>query len=157
MDIMSAKKIAAKIISLKMHTCREVYQRLLRKGCDEQTAEEAVAEFCRAGILNDAEYAKAYIHDNTVIGLKGMYRIKQELLAKGVAASVIDKAAMEADIDIEEQLKSYVELRFADRVFENYKDIEKAKAHLMRRGYSISDINRCFKELNISVSRGDGD
>lgn len=157
MDIAAAKKIAAKLISFKMHTCREVYQKLLRKGCDEQTAEETVAEFCKAGILDDAEYAKAYIHDATAIGFKGMYRIKQELLAKGIASSVIDKAAMESDIDVKQQLKNYVEVRFADKVFEDYKDIEKVKAHLMRRGYNISDINKCFKELNITISRGDID
>ncbi len=155
MDIITAKRIAAKMISFKMHTCREVYEKLLNKGCDKQTAEEAVAEFCKAGILNDAEYAKAYIHDGTAIAFKGMYRIKQELLAKGIAASVIDKAVMETEVDVEEQLKNYVELRFSDRVFKDYKDIEKAKAHLMRRGYGISDINRCFKELNITVNRGD--
>ncbi len=157
MDIASAKKIAAKIISFKMYSCKEVYKKLLSKGCDEETAEAVVAEFVNAGILNDIEYAKAYIHDAMLIGLKGMFRIRQELIAKGIAQSVIDRAAEESDIDPDEQLQSYVELRFLDRVFEDYKDIEKAKAHLMRRGYGISDINRCFKELNIAVKRGDMD
>ncbi len=155
MDIASAKKIAAKMISFKMYSCNEVYRRLITKGCDEEIAEGVVAEFASAGILNDMEYAKAYIHDAMVIGLKGMFRIRQELLSKGVAPSVIDKAAAETEIDADEQLRTYAELRFGDRVFEDYKDIEKAKAHLMRRGYGISDINRCFKELGITVKRGD--
>ena len=158
MDIASAKKIAAKMIAYKMYACREVYRKLLLKGCDEETAEKTVAEFVNAGILNDFEYAKAYIHDAMLIGLKGMFRIRQELVSKGVAASVIDKAAENLEIDAEEQLRSYVEIRFADKVFEDYKDIEKAKAHLVRRGYGISDINRCFKELDIKViQRGDVD
>ncbi len=157
MDISAAKRIAAKMISFKMYTCREVYQKLIAKGCDEQTAEEAVAEFCRVGILSDAEYAKAYIHDASAIAFKGEYRIKQELLAKGIAASVIDKAMAESEVDTEAQLRDYVEIRFSDKVFEDYKDIEKAKAHLIRRGYSISDINRCFKDMNITVKRGDID
>ena len=157
MDIDKAKKIAAKIISYKMYTCREVYRKLLQKGCDEEIAEQTVAEFCKANILNDEEYAKAYIHDATLIGLKGMYRIKQELLAKGVASSVIERAIGLSEIDMEEQLANYVELKFGNKQFSDWKDIEKAKAHLVRRGYSISDINKCFKKLNINVSRGDID
>ncbi len=157
MDIASAKKIAAKLISYKMYSCNEICRKLISKGCDKDMAEQTVAEFARAGILNDMEYAKAYIHDAMLIGLKGMFRIRQELLAKGVAASVIDKAEAEVEIDAEEQLREYVELRFGDKIFEDYSDIEKAKAHLMRRGYGISDINRCFKELGIAVKRGDMD
>ncbi len=157
MDIASAKKIAAKMISFKMYSCKEVYRKLILKGCDEETAETVVEEFVSAGILNDMEYAKAYIHDAMLIGLKGMFRIRQELMAKGVAPSVIDKAAAETEIDADEQLRSYAELRFADKVFEDYKELEKAKAHLMRRGYGISEINRCFRELGIAVKRGDMD
>ncbi len=157
MDIASAKKIAAKLISYKMYSCEEVCRKLVSKGCDKDTAEQTVAEFVAAGILNDMEYAKAYIHDAMLIGLKGIFRIRQELLSKGVAASVIDKAIQDTEIDAEDQLRSYVELRFGDKVFEDYKDIEKAKAHLVRRGYGISDINRCFKELGITIKRGDMD
>ncbi len=151
MDIELAKKTAAKIISYKMYSCGEVYQKLILKGCDRQIAEDTVAEFVNAGILNDMEYAKAYIHDAMLIGLKGMFRIRQELIAKGVAASVVDKAAEETDIDPQAQLRTYVKLRYADKVFEDYKDLEKAKAHLLRKGYGIYDINRCFKELGIKA------
>ncbi len=157
MDIEVAKRMAAKLISYKMYTCNEVFKRLVQKGCDGETAELVVAEFCKAGILNDEEYAKMYIHDATLISLKGMFRIKQELLAKGIAASVVERAIAECEIDTESQLESYVELRFGDKSFSDYKDIEKAKAHLARRGFSIPDINRVFKKLNITIKRGEED
>lgn len=157
MDIVKAKTIAAKIISYKMYTCREVYKKLIQKGCNEEIAEQTVAQFCKANILNDEEYAKAYIHDAALIGFKGMFRIKQELMAKGVATSVIERAAALSKVDMEEQLQNYVELRFGDKHFYDRKEVEKAKAHLVRKGYSISDINRCFRKLNINVGRGDMD
>lgn len=157
MDIEAAKKVAAKLISYKMYTCSEVFKRLVQKGCDSETAEMVVAEFCRAGILNDEEYAKMYIHDASAVSLKGMFRIRQELLAKGIAASVVERAIADSEVDTEAQLESYVELRFGDRIFSDYKDIEKAKAHLARRGFSIPDINRVFKKLNITVKRGEDD
>ena len=157
MDIETAKRQAAKLISFKMYTCSEVFRRLVQKGCDSETAEAVVAEFCKAGILNDEEYARMYVHDASQISLKGMFRIKQELLAKGVAASVVERAIAGSEVDTEAQLESYVELRFGDKNFSDYKELEKAKAHLARRGFSIPEINRVFKKLNIMVKRGEED
>lgn len=155
MDIAQAKKIAAKLLSYKPYTCKEVYGRLIKKGCEADVAEEAVAEFCRAGVLNDEEYAKMYIHDAMLIGMKGIFRIRRELCEKGIAASVIERAAAAVEVDPLEQLEGYVELRFADREFSDWRELEKAKAHLVRRGYGISDINRCFKKLGIEVSKAE--
>ncbi len=127
------------------------------KKFDEEIAEQTVSEYCKAGVLNDEEYAQMYVHDAVNIHMKGAFRIRQELLKKGVASSIIDKALEGFDENEKNQLKEYVELRFADKVFTEYREIEKAKAHLLRRGYGISEINKCFKELGIKVSRGDWD
>lgn len=151
MEFEKAKKIAASLLSYKSYTCWELCQKLIRKGVEEETAEITVSEFARAGILNDEEYAKMYIHDALTLGMKGLFRIKQELRAKGIAGSVIDEAAKQVDIDVEKQLESYVRLRFGDKEFFDRRELEKAKAHLARRGYSLSEINKCFKSLNITV------
>ena len=151
MDIEKAKKTVAKLISYKMYTCNEVYKRLIKKGFGEEIAEAAIDEFVKVGILNDEEYARLYIHDGMLLSFKGSYRIRQELLAKGIAMSVIDKAMALSEVDTEKQLEEYVSIRFADKKFSDWNEIEKAKAHLARRGYSISEINSCFKKLNIKV------
>ena len=152
-----AKSFAGYLLASRMYTCDEIYKRLIRKGCDDETAEKVVAEFCSAGILNDEKYAEMYIYDALNIHMKGFYRIKQELLRKGIAASVIERAAEGMEDDAEDRLLEYARQRFGDRVFTDYREIEKAKAHLLRRGYSFSDINRCFRALDIKVSRGDDD
>lgn len=157
MEFEKAKKLAAKLLSYKPYTCEEICRKLVQKGIDRDTAEKTVAEFCRVGILNDEEYARMYIHDGVMLGMKGIFRIKQELRAKGIAASVIDRAAESADVDVEEQLENYVRIKFGDKEFSDYRDIEKAKAHLARKGYGLSEINKCFKRLNITVSRGEWD
>lgn len=157
MEIEKAKKVVAKMLSYKTYTCGEVCRKLLQKGFQKEIAEACVAEFVKAGILNDAEYARMYIHDGMMIGLKGAFRLRQELLSKGIAVSVIENAMAEFEEDQEDQLEKYVEIRFGDKEFSDWKEIEKAKAHLVRRGYGISDINRCFKKLNICANRGDID
>lgn len=155
MEFERAKKYAAHLIAAKMYTCREIYQKLLRKGFDEETAEKTVDEFCRAGILCDAQYAEMYIHDAVNINMKGMYRIKQELLKKGIASSIIDKAIRNSEEDTYGQLLEYARMRFGDVQFSDRRELEKAKAHLLRRGYSYSEIKECFEELDIKVDRGE--
>ncbi len=157
MNLEKAKKHALHLLSSKMYTCREVFQRLVAKGFSEDIAEQTVETFCNAGILNDEQYAQFYIHDAANINLKGMFRIRQELLKKGIAASVIDRAVQNADIDTADRLCEYVKLRFADKVFSDRRDLEKAKAHLLRKGYSYSEINNCFDLLDIKVNGGDWD
>lgn len=134
-----------------MYTCKEVCDKLVRKGFEEELAEEVVAEFCAAGILDDAEYARCYVHDAVNVGMKGEYRIKHELLRKGIASSVAEKALAAFGEDVEQQLEEYVKMRFGNTVFTDRREIEKAKAHLVRRGYSYSDIRRCFENLDIRV------
>ena len=155
MELEKAKSIAAKLLSYKMYTCGEIHSKLVQKGISEETAEITVAEFCKAGILNDAEYAKAYIHDGIFVHMKGLYRLKMELFQKGVATALVERAAEEYEDDTQSQLREYAELRFGDREFSDWKEIEKAKAHLVRRGFGISEINRCFDELGIKVKKGD--
>ncbi|MBE7023170.1 MAG: regulatory protein RecX [Ruminococcaceae bacterium] len=157
MELDRAKNIVAKLLSYKMYTCSEVHRKLLQKGISEETADIAVAEFCKAGILNDAEYAGAYIHDGVLVHMKGLYRIRQELLQKGIAPGIIEKAMRDTEADTEAQLREYVELRFLGKEFSDWRELEKAKAHLVRRGFGISEINRCFNELDIKVKKGDID
>ena len=122
------------------------------------TIEEQVENLKSIGlIVNDEEYAKMYIHDGLLVNMKGSFRIKQELLQKGVASSIIEKALKGTDVDMASQLEEYVEIRFGGKTFSDPKEIEKAKAHLVRRGFGIYDINKCFAKLNIRVLRGDED
>ena len=157
MDIEQAKKFVAKRLGFKAYTCQEIYRKLVHSGCGNDIAEKVIAEFCKVGILNDEEYAKMYVHDGITVGLKGMYRIKQELLAKGISQKIVEKAAETIDEDLDECLERYVMMRFGDTVFTDLKELEKAKAHLMRRGFGIYDINSCFKKLKIGVSGGKED
>lgn len=157
MEYEKAKKIVAKLISSRMYSCKEVHQRLTLKGISNETAEKVVGDFVKAGILNDEEYAKLYIHDALCVNLKGMFRVKQELSQKGIASSIIEKTAKEVDIDSEDMLEEYVRLRFGDKIFSDRNELEKAKAHLVRRGFGIYEINKCFDKLGIKVVRGDMD
>lgn len=146
-----AKKAAASLVSSRMYTCREVEDRLIRKKFDHKTAEQVVSEFAAAGILNDREYAISYAADAVRLGGKGIYRIKQELYAKGVARSITDIACEEVKDETYDALCKYVNDRGLCEGITTRNELEKLKAKLVRRGYSMTEIKNCLDEHNIKL------
>ena len=128
-----------------MYTCREIEDRLIKKKIDRETAERVVCEFAAAGALDDKAYAEAYVEESVKLGGKGLYRIKQELMRKGVAKSIIDKACDNAEgADTYAALCDYVESRRLYEGITSRRELERLKARLARRGYSFSEIRRCL-------------
>mgnify|MGYP002647751149 CR=1 FL=1 len=139
-EVLKAKRYAARFLSSRMYTANEIVERLRRKGYTEAAAEEAVLQLTIEGAIDDLLYAEFYITDAVNIGYKGMYRIRQELMRKGVAASVIDRAAAKAEVDCIAALSEFVEQRLERTVIETRRDYEKFRTMLARRGYSLGEI-----------------
>ena len=150
-----AKKIAAGLIATRMYTCKEIEDRLRRKKIDPDTAEKVVEEFVCAGILNDFEYAKMYISEAVRLAGKGMYRIKQELYAKGIARSVIDSACDESEEDTLAAICEYVESHGLCEEITTRRELEKLKARLARRGFSSAEIRECLSRYEFTLEHDD--
>lgn len=145
-ELSRAKNAAAKLLVRRMYSCSEIFDRLCRKGFNEEIAEQTVAEFMKLGYLDDRKFAEYYITDAVNLGSKGIYRIRQELRRRGVSASVIDAALEESEADTKSALREYIEQRNLCDNVHSYKDLEKLKAKLVRRGYSLSEIRECLSE-----------
>ncbi len=150
-----ARKIAAGIISYRMYTCREVFDKLLKKGIDKETAERVVCDFQKAGALDDRAYALAYATDGVNLSGKGIYRIKQELYKKGVARSIIDEVCDTLKEDTFASLCEYVKSRNLCEGIKTRYDLEKLKARLARRGYSPSEIRECLSNYTFEFKEED--
>lgn len=144
-----AKRIASGYVGARMYTCHEIEERLVRKKIDKETAEKVVCDFASAGLLDDREYAKLYVSEAVRLSGKGMYRIRQELMRKGVAKGIIDDVCGECEDDTYSALKEYVESRGLCDGITTRRDLEKLKARLARRGYSLSEIKKCISEFEI--------
>lgn len=143
-----AKKIAAGLVGSRMYTCREIEDRLRRRKIEPEVAEQVVADFAAAGILDDRAYAEAYVTQSVRLGAKGMYRIRQELYAKGVARSIIDSVCSESEEDTLSAVCEYVESRRLYEGITTRRDLEKLKARLARRGFSPSEVRECLSKYN---------
>ena len=146
-----AKKIAAGLVASRMYTCREIEDRLKRKKIEDGVAERVVEEFAKAGILDDFEYAKAYIAQSVNLSGKGMYRIKQELYAKGIARTVIDSACDESVEDTFAAICEYVDSHRLCEGITTRKELEKLKARLARRGFSSAEIRECLSRYEFRI------
>lgn len=144
-----AKNYAAYCLNKKNLTEQELYNKLCEKGYEEVAA-EVIAEFIRAKLLNDRDYAYMYISDGINIKCKGLYRLREELIRKGVLKSVIEEVSEEFEEDCYNSLVAFVCAHYGDAVINERKTLEKIKAQLLRRGYSYSEIRRCFDEFDWS-------
>ena len=149
-----AVRLAVKYLSSRMYTKKELYDKLLRAKCGRGEAEEAVVAVAEQGYLDDYKYAEMYILDSANLNHKGEYRIRRELAQKGVSREDIDRAFLNTDADIRGALDEYVRLRFDPESMSGYKEREKFKAQLIRRGYSLSDINDSINEFLETVENG---
>ena len=154
-SLQKAINTAVFFLNSRMRTCKEVYDKLLSKGYDNETAEKAVEELVKVGYLNDRSYAMAYMSDSIKIGAKGIYRIRQELRRKGISDSIIEEAISECEEDTYIQLKNFVEQRALCQNIQSYKDLEKLKARLVRRGYSLQEIKKCLDEYEFHIEENE--
>ncbi|MEG1441890.1 MAG: regulatory protein RecX [Oscillospiraceae bacterium] len=150
-DLYNAKKYAMYFIGGRMYTCKEIYDKLRRKGYDEDISEQVISEFTECGYLDDAKYAEMYIIDSVNLGAKGMYRIRQELARKGVSRRIIDTAAAEAEVDTAAALMEYVSMRLATREITTWKEYQKLRAQLARRGYGLDEIKNCLEDFHFEL------
>ena len=109
-----------------------------------------LADFTKAGLLNDRDYAYMYISDGVNIKCKGLYRLEMELIQKGIAKSVIRAVSEEFTEDCYKSLVEFVRAHYGNETIEDRKTLEKIKAQLLRRGYSYGEIRRCFDEFDWS-------
>lgn len=153
--LIKARNAAAGLLTNKMYTCKELYDRLMRKKYEPEICEQVVAEFVAAGYLDDRRYAEMYLADESALNAKGIWRIRQELFRKGIAASILDAVFDSCETDTESYLKEYVEQRHLADAVHSRKDLERLKARLARRGYSAGEINRCLSAYHFRFDEWD--
>ena len=141
-ELQRAIKVAAGSLSRRMHTCRELSDKLKKKKFSDSVIDEVIDTFVQNGVMDDRNFADVYIVNAALVNYKGEFRIKQELMQKGVARSIIDAALNECEVDFEKALCDYLNIKLRGAEVGDYAEREKLKQHLARRGYSPGDIRR---------------
>jgi regulatory protein len=137
-----ARQYAFLLLSCKARTVSELRQRLGRKGFSPDTVSHTLQRLAELKMIDDAGFARRFAEDRITIGHKGKWRVRGELLKRGVAKEHIEDALATAP-DEKEAAREVVE-KYLSRNRRLEPEVLKRRlyAFLARRGFSPDTIRQ---------------
>jgi regulatory protein len=118
----------------KERTQAELVAWLRRRGYSEDDVEEAVGRLTEAGELDDERFARRYAEDKRELSGWGAERIREALLARGVASARVE-AVLAADSHADQLNRASELLARRGRPLGDNAERQRALDYLARRGY----------------------
>jgi regulatory protein len=147
-----AKNIAINYLSYRPRSSKEVIDHLMKKGFTHLCAENVVSYLQSAKMINDLEFAYAFVRDRLKRKPTGKALLHQQLLTKGISSSEIEKILAEL---ISPQSQQSAALQAAKRKMQLVQrstkkmDTEKRKKRLLdfllRRGFSYEIAQKAIR------------
>ncbi len=144
---MSAKMRAVRIVSASSVSCRDLEERLVRKGEDPNQAREAVRWMEELNLVNDRSTAEQVVHSCIAKGY-GLARARQALYEKRIPKEYWEEA-LEGYPDQSEKIEAFLRSRLDGDADE--KQTKRAIDALIRRGHSYGAIRRVLNELSFDA------
>lgn len=138
-DFEKAKECAFWYINKRRYTKKELINKLIQREYDREIAEEAVKYLEELDYVNDADYARRYIHDAVRIKKHGIIRIKNDLYQKGIDRNVIDEVLVDIDVDSANVINELIQLKANNLDLTDEKQFNKLVAFLVRRGFNYGE------------------
>lgn len=81
--------------------CRsEMVRKMREKGADSDMACQVADRLEEEGYINDARFARAFVHDRTLYERWGRMKTRQALMQRGITPSLINEALQTIDEDL---------------------------------------------------------
>ncbi len=130
------------LLSYRARTEKELKGRLEKKGYSTDVINRVLDRLRELGLVDDEKIARDYVQNRIAIGHKGRWRVKQELLKRGVSRQQVEQAVKQspdeteaARMVLEHFLPRYARLDEKTRLRRLY-------GLLARRGFSPETIER---------------
>ena len=126
------------------------------KRADPNVIEDVIARLARAGLLDDAAFARYWVENRETFRPRGAWALRHELRRKGIADDIISEAL--EGLDFEESA-----YRAARRKAERVADLDsqafrrQVGDYLRRRGFSYEVIRPVVDRLWDEARRSNGD
>jgi regulatory protein len=139
-----ARQYAFLLLSYKARTTSELKQRLGRKGFSPDIVSSTMQRLAELKMIDDAGFARRFAEDRITIGHKGKWRVRGELLKRGVDRKQIDEAIAEAPD--ETAAAKEVAAKYVSRNRRLEPDVLKRRLYalLARRGFSPDTIRQAI-------------
>ena len=139
-----ARNRAMELLSRRPMSEKELIDKLIRKGEDEETAADCARWLRENGFLDDESYAAAVARHYAAKGY-GPGRVRAELSRRGVDRQLWD-GTIEAMPENSEKMDRFIAARLTDP--EDREQVRKVSAALYRRGYSWEKIRSALRRFN---------
>jgi regulatory protein len=134
-----------------MRTGREVRDKLTARGFDRGTVSTVVERLTEVGLINDAEYAAAFLRTSLKLRPRSYRVLLSELVKKGVSRETAGRAiAGSVELTPEVEAARRVMAK-ASRTYGRLPDGERRRklfSFLARRGFSMDTISELLGEGN---------
>lgn len=145
-----ARQRAVRIISATSVSKRELEDRLVQKGAEQEQAQEAVQWLSELNLLDDAQTAAQIVQRGVARGY-GKLRIRQMLYEKKIPRAYWDEA-LEQMPQMDDAVDRFLSARFRGTT-PDQKELKRAMDALARRGYSWSEIKEGLRRYDEAVCR----
>ena len=149
-DLEAAREAALKLLGRTRRTRADLTRRLRDRGFAEGVISEVLERLAGVGLVDDAEYARAFLAGRWGRRASGWRRLEQELRARGIGAADIGRGRAL----LEEAVGPVDELSGARRLLaqaeRRYRGLEprvrrqKLYALLLRRGFDSETIEQAL-------------
>lgn len=115
----------------------------------EQAMELLIKKLKQKGLINDKEFAKAWVEARRRSKKKGKIVLKQELFQKGINREIIEEVISGGSVEDEEKLALQA-LEKKSRSLEKLTPLEfrkKAYEFLLRRGFEYEDVKKVIENF----------
>jgi regulatory protein len=149
---------ALHFLSYRPRSSSEVRKNLLNRGTPSQLVEETVTRLQHAGLVNDQEFARAWVENRNTFRPRSKSALRMELKRKGLSDEVI-QSVLDENVD-EEALANVAARKYGPRLagLEWLDFRQKLSGYLARRGFSYTIISpvvsKVWKEIQMADEEG---
>ncbi|MFR9729216.1 regulatory protein RecX [Saccharopolyspora sp. MS10] len=143
-----ARDVVYRLLAVRARSRSELRQALLRKEIDEDVADAVLQKFVDAGLVDDAEFAEAWVNERQRNRGLGRKALGYELRRKGVAEELVAEALSAVDAESEEErARELVRRKLrSGRVDDREKLLRRLVGMLARKGYPEGLAFRVVKD-----------
>jgi len=150
-----AKQAAVNLLSYRPRSIKEVSNRLVHKGWNQDLADRVTGELVDKGYLNDEEFAAIFARDKTKNKCLGPVALKSELIKTGVAEKIIEQTieAVYSKYPADELIQRLMKKRGIDL---NVPLVKKEKQRfinlLKRKGFTWDQMESVVRNLSVKTA-----
>jgi SOS response regulatory protein OraA/RecX len=147
-DEKSPRSIAIARLSAREDSAAGMRAHLVRKGVDEREAEETIADLVASGLVDDSRFTRALARELSIAG-KGPLALVARLRKKGIELGLSEARRLLGDVsdrDENTDLRRLLERRYPAALTGDLRELRRAWAACLRRGFTRDAIAACLRE-----------